>query len=105
LNCETGGWGGTGWDASAGGGAGGSGGVGDAAAGGASGSGGTAPLTSCPAQEPKGATSCTGSFTCDYDISCRCGGCCTYSYRCTNDEIKSIGHTDDCMRVCDGGLD
>jgi hypothetical protein len=97
--------GGTGWDASAGGSVG-VGGVGGQSTGGAGGAGGApAPLTSCPAESPKPATACTGSFACDYDIGCRCDGCCVYTYECTNELLGYARHTTDCMRVCDGGTD
>jgi hypothetical protein len=93
----------TGGAGTGGSGTGGRGGTGGVVGGGGTGS--VAPISSCPASEPRAGVPCDGTFTCDYQTQCRCGACCYVSYRCASGSLAVIGSNAGCMLVCDAGID
>jgi hypothetical protein len=53
----------------------------------------------CPATRPNTGAACTGTATCNYDDTCRCGVCCYSSYRCANGGFSYLGNNDGCLQV------
>src|SRR4029079_5406598 len=47
---------------------------------------------------------CSGSFSCSYNETCRCGTCCVSQYMCLNGQLKFLIVGDSCYMVtCDAG--